>query len=155
MRQIEPGLLRQLAGVDGAAVLILLLLVVLLREGRLRQILGLSEELLLPQVGEVLPADDGAEILLATHRLLGHEHVLVPALQVDQRPLGLVVLHLESRRLMLLVLLLHVQVLEVEDGGVVVYDRRHRGLLRLQSLLLGHETEFHLLLRRHHHLLLS
>ena len=109
--------------------------------------------MLLPHIGEVLAAHDRAEILLVGHRLLGHKNILVPTLQIDQRSLGLVVLNLEARRLML-VLLLDVQVLEIEDGGIIVYDRRDRRLLRLQSLLLRHQTEFHLLLRRHYHLLL-
>lgn len=49
----------------------------------------------------------------------------------------------------MLVLLLDVQVLEIEDGGIIVYDGRDRRLLRLQSLLLRHKTEFHLLLLRY------
>ena len=113
----------------------------------------MAEVLLLPQTGEVLAADDGAKILLICHRLLGHKNILVPTLQIDQCPLGLVVLNLETRRLMI-VLLLDVQVLEIEDGSIIVYDRRDRCLLRLQSLLLRHQTELHLLLLRHYYLLL-
>lgn len=151
MSQKQAALLTQLARVGGSIVVVLL--GVLLGERGLRQILGLPEVLLLPQIREVLTADDRTKILLIGRRLLGHKNILVPALQIDQGSLGLVVLHLEARRLML-VLLLDVQVLEIEYGGIIVYDGRDWCLLRLQSLLLRHQTEFHLILLRHYHLLL-